>query len=200
MNLALGLVLLQGLVIMSHLGIPRAEQLPVKKAYFSFKLPAFWEENPAFRDSIQSFSDFCLPFPLQVLTFAQSWIWLLACFVFLRTAFLCHLMTSQVIFSEFLSMFVFTDHILKTADSKVTMDINAAMMLKSWNTILEPLDPSHEQSPILIQAKLSFALLFTLDSCESWLAARVFILLTSGNLWIKNVQASWKLANSSFSC
>lgn len=64
-------------------------------------------------------------------------------------------------------MFAFTNHILKTADSKVMMDVNAAMMLKPWSTILELLYESHEQSPIIIQAKLSFALFFTEDSSKS---------------------------------
>ena len=72
MNLALGLFLLQGLVIMSHPGVLRAEQPPMKKAYFSFKLPAFHEQNPAFTGSTQPFCNFCLPFLLQAQTLTSS--------------------------------------------------------------------------------------------------------------------------------
>lgn len=97
-------------------------------------------------------------------------------------------MTSQDIFSEFLSMFAFASHILGPADSKALMDVNAAMMLKSQSTVLEPLDPTCGQSPSFIQGRLSFALFFAEGSSGSWLTARVFILLMSGNIRIKN---SW---------
>lgn len=195
MNLALELILFQCSVFTSHPGVLRAEQFSVEKeAYFSFKMPEFQEQNSAFTHSTQPFCNFCLPFLLQTQTFTLSY----AFFLSIRTDFWCHLVTSQDIFLEFLSIFAFASQIFEPVDSKATTNVNAAMVLKPWNTALEPMDTFCEQSPSFIQVKLLFAL-FAEGSSVSCLTARIFTLLTSGNIWIKNFQAKLKLPSSSSS-
>lgn len=119
----------------------------------------------------------------------------LACFLFFRTAFWCHLVTSQDIsFSEFLSMFAFANQIFRPADSKMVIDANAVMM--SWSPVLEPLDASHRQSASLIQMRLLLALFFAVGISGSRLSAGLLILLTSGSIQIKTFQAERKLASN----
>lgn len=111
MNLALGLFQLQGLVITSHPAVFRAEQLPMKKKHISPLNCQHFARRTQLSQTAPSFSAtsvchfFFRPKP--------SLHPRLACFLLLRTAFWCHLVTSQGIFSEFLSMFVLASHILR---------------------------------------------------------------------------------------